>query len=113
MNLYYEPKQAGFELVGMIEEDNLSYEFNMLIVLRNLDTGKIYVAADSGCSCPSPFEDTKVEDLEHVTSIAQLQRTIDSWNEGYDNRKRTSIDEVKSLLEKVKPLLRKRAAASK
>lgn len=63
-NVYYSPEKHGLKLVGDIEWDNYSYEFNMTIVLVN-DVGEYFMASDSGCSCPAPFEDfTSVESLE-------------------------------------------------
>lgn len=56
MNVYYNPDEYGYTLVGVLDEEDLSYEFNMLCVWMD-DSGRLRWAQDSGCSCPSPFED--------------------------------------------------------
>ena len=48
---------------------DLSYEFDEAQVLQHENTKDIIIAADSGCSCPMPFEDTTVADGEFITSL--------------------------------------------
>lgn len=38
------------------ERTGASYEFDELKVVRSVETGILYYATDSGCSCPTPFE---------------------------------------------------------
>jgi hypothetical protein len=45
-NVYYDPHKCGLEIIGKLDED-LSYEFNMLVVWRNA-AGELYYSADSG-----------------------------------------------------------------
>ena len=54
-NVYYDPAKFGLEIVAELDAD-LSYEFDMVIVWRDR-AGDLWAAADSGCSCPTPFED--------------------------------------------------------
>lgn len=61
-NVYYKPESFGVETVGEIELEEGLYSFNLVLVLRDLETGKFYVNQDSGCSCPSPFEDFKTKE---------------------------------------------------
>ncbi len=56
-DVYSTPDKHGLEMVGDVEWDDESYEFNMTAVWRDKETGQFYWADDSGCSCPSPFED--------------------------------------------------------
>jgi hypothetical protein len=44
---------SGLEFVDSIDDAG-SYE--TLSVWRDKETGRIYYASDSGCSCPTPFE---------------------------------------------------------
>jgi hypothetical protein len=73
MNPYYSPKQMGLELIATVEEDE-SYQFHIVAAWvgtvtetfhgHRATTYRIFWAADSGCSCPSPFEDyTSIETL--------------------------------------------------
>ncbi len=73
-NVYYEPEEFGLELFGALDEPDLSYEFNMVAVWRDLETNRLYFAGDSGCSCPSPFEDEGRADLTPLT------RTKTNWD---------------------------------
>lgn len=56
MSVYYDPAKHGLEIVGSIEEDDLDYEFNIFLVLKHTESGKVFYCDDSGCSCPTPFE---------------------------------------------------------
>jgi hypothetical protein len=56
-----------WELVGA------SYEFDMVKIIKNDETGQYLWAHDSGCSCPVPWEDTRIEDFQ------PLKETWDSF----------------------------------
>ncbi len=56
-NVYYSPEQFGLEPVAEIDYSSGSYEFDLRVIWRHKETGQLYTARDSGCSCPSPFED--------------------------------------------------------
>lgn len=65
-DVYYQPEHFGLTPIIEVELDGESYEFNILMVWKGQD-GKLYTATDSGCSCPSPFEDyISIDDLEVV-----------------------------------------------
>lgn len=55
-DVYNTPKKLGVEIVDDVSLIEGAYEFDILLVLRDLVTGKFYVIRDAGCSCPSPFE---------------------------------------------------------
>lgn len=55
-NPYYNPEKMGLEIIGDWSED-LSYEFHIVLAWKDKESGKYYWAEDSGCSCPTPFED--------------------------------------------------------
>ena len=58
-NPYDSPTLCGLKILEVTEEPNLCYEFNMVVLWEDLETGKRYWARDSGCSCPTPFEDLR------------------------------------------------------
>lgn len=63
-NPYYNPEACGLEVVATAEYVS-GYEFDMRVVWRHPASGRYYTARDSGCSCPTPFEDYhKLSDLE-------------------------------------------------
>lgn len=76
-NVYYHPEHYGLEVIGDIEWDNEAWQFNMTVVWRD-QAGNFYYADDSGCSCPSPFEDLT---LERLTRVERLQDLIDHLTE--------------------------------
>lgn len=78
-NPYDSPDKFGLEIVRVYDEPDLSYEFNMVVVWRDKKTGKEYWAADSGCSCPSPFENvSSMADLHELALTREaFERAID------------------------------------
>ena len=65
-NIYYNPEAFGLQIIGDVDVAD-SYEFDMLVVFKDTETNKLYYATDSGCSCPTPFEDHRKEDLTEIT----------------------------------------------
>lgn len=73
---YYQPEDFGLTSIGEVSWDNEFYQFDLTAVWRNNETGVIYYADDSGCSCPSPFEDFHdVSDLTE-TNISELSAVL-------------------------------------
>lgn len=55
-NPYYNPAECGLEMIDSVELEP-DYDFHIIAVWRDTETNKFYYASDSGCSCPTPFED--------------------------------------------------------
>jgi len=51
-NIYSATEKFGLETVGEVEFSSGAYEFDTTVVWRDKETGSLYVASDSGCSCP-------------------------------------------------------------
>jgi hypothetical protein len=101
-SLYYEPEKAGLETVGEIDTAG-SYEFNTAWVSREKSTGKVYVAFDSGCSCPTPFEDHSFPDsFTHVESAASLRAELESWSDKQYSQK-ASHEDISRLVRQAFP----------
>ena len=66
-NAYSSPEKFGLRVVGAVERPDLSWEFDMIVVWQDIETLRLYYAQDSGCSCPSPFEDHGRDDLAPIT----------------------------------------------
>lgn len=80
-NPYYEPEACGLELLLEFDEPNLSYEYNTLLFFKDLETGDIYCVEDSGCSCPTPFENVRsLADMTLVSNADDAIREFDYWN---------------------------------
>lgn len=58
------------------DQPGLSYEYNTFVVFRT-PLGDYYMARDSGCSCPTPFEsyeaETMVECVQQMTQLANYE----------------------------------------
>jgi hypothetical protein len=66
-NPYYNPERCGLVILQTLEAD-LSYEFEIFVLWKDIETGNAYFGYDSGCSCPTPFEDfTSLYDMTQVT----------------------------------------------
>lgn len=77
-NPYYNPEKCGLEIVAELEFSDGNYEFDTRVVWRDVKSGKLYTARDSGCSCPTPFDGYgKLDDLDELTDIGPLVREID------------------------------------
>lgn len=66
-NLYYNPKELGFELVDSHETQDEAYQFDIVLVLKRVRDGKHFWCHDAGCSCPTPFEGHSEASLETLT----------------------------------------------
>lgn len=104
INVYDNPDKCGLEIVGLMEEADMSYEFNMFLVLQHNQSRKLYYARDSGCSCPTPFEgyhfnspdDTDLEPIDEFS--------MDSFEMAVNKFPSTPSEQIK-LIDKVRRLL--------
>lgn len=98
INYYYDPAQAGLEMLTF--EDAAAHEdygFNILAFWADRD-GLVYSASDSGCSCPSPFEDYhSLQQLERVGSVEQAVSIFKAWNDSYGHKIVDSCEERKLI----------------
>jgi hypothetical protein len=102
INPYYAPEKLELELITFDEPD-MSWEYNTLC-FWSTNEGLVYSASNSGCSCPTPFEEYEgetmkdvVQKLERIGSLEQALSIFDSWNKGSDNRPYLSIESRKEL----------------
>jgi hypothetical protein len=97
-DVYYNPEKFGLKTVGEIEWNGNAYEFYITVIWKN-DAGEYFMATDSGCSCPSPFED--------FTSVESLEGPFDKEAVKYHLRERMSAQTDTSWAEKSVGELRK------
>jgi hypothetical protein len=81
MGIYYYPADAGLETIGEAETER-DYDFDKFVVWRRLADGMLLYATDSGCSCPSPFEDTDVNDLVEIGTYDEFSIALNEWEAG-------------------------------
>ena len=112
MNPYYYPEKLELELISFDEPD-IYYEYNTLCFWATKD-GQIYSASDSGCSCPTPFEDDHdrptrdevLQTLERVGSVTQAESIFDAWNKNYGSIPLLPLSEKQKLSEWVNARLK-------
>lgn len=54
-NPYYSPELCGLEIFESIDTAD-SYEYDLFVIWKKLDDDTLWWDTDSGCSCPSPFD---------------------------------------------------------
>jgi hypothetical protein len=76
-NPYSSPEKFGLDIVASHDYAD-SYEFNIVLLLHKVRKNKhfYYMGYDSGCSCPSPFEDQGIGDLERVRTLAEVEAYV-------------------------------------
>lgn len=82
-SFYNDPKSHGLEPVAEIDYSDGCYQFDLRVVWRRVADGKLLSGRDSGCSCPSPFEDMGVSDLQEVESTGWLKEEIAEAGRSY------------------------------
>lgn len=83
-NPYYTPEAFGLTIVGEVEWSEPCYSFDTTVVWKD-EEGNFYWASDSGCSCPSPFEDyNSLEQLNKGTAHEVAQALQAGLDESYD-----------------------------
>jgi len=106
MNVYYNPEKFGLTPVFTMDFSDGCYQFDYLVVWKNAD-GDLFYAEDSGCSCPSPFEDmgmpelTRVQDPMDIVSRMEFRRDdLSEWREAELPQINASIDDFKSMVKR-------------
>lgn len=85
-NFYGSPEKHGLEIVGEVDAGG-GYDFEKFVVWT--DGRRLYYATDSGCSCPTPFEDIDtVSDLVNSPKAGVL-KALDEWNNALEYKEST------------------------
>ena len=82
-NIYYNPEKYDLENVYCHDYSDGSYCFDYRVIWKHTKTGEYYTARDSGCSCPSPFEDLTFEDLQSVSKEEIAEELLKEYTSGY------------------------------
>jgi hypothetical protein len=80
-NPYYNPEKCGLELVDVLDVPELSWEYDTIILVKDKESGEYFMAHDSGCSCPTPFEEVRgLGDMTHIRSVEEFDSFIKSYS---------------------------------
>lgn len=95
--IYNEPEDYSLELLESLDCHDGGYGFDKFAIWFSRDRGMLYYAEDSGCSCPSPFEDLKFP-VDFMTTpradLEPLRRALEEWVSESDGRWNVSPSEV-------------------
>lgn len=82
-NVYNNPEHYNLVLLGEVELSEPDYSFDILAVWKGEEG--FYLGTDSGCSCPSPFENYGgMEDLTGpLTAFDAIEEAISLWTGAY------------------------------
>lgn len=109
MNVYADPNKFNLQILGQLDEPDMSYSYNTLVVFRHVITGRMFYAQDSGCSCPTPFDDfrfdyavpdiinTNLHEIRPDNSFDDFECRIRSFPVSLDNQMRL-LWQVKAIL---------------
>jgi hypothetical protein len=75
-DVYYNPEQLELRSVAEINLSDGDYCFDLRAVWEHRASGILYTARDSGCSCPSPFEDYHSLEQLDMLDVEELVREI-------------------------------------
>jgi len=97
---FYNPENFGLELTGSVDTAG-AYEYDEFAVWVHKENKSIYYATDSGCSCPTPFEEVTIETMTRVPDPNALRSPMKSWGESsYGERPLTGV-QISDLIKKV------------
>lgn len=100
-NPYYSPEKCGLEIFESIDTAG-SYEFDMFVIWKKLDDNTLWFDTDSGCSCPSPFDNgDHGHDLKPIT-----EETLHGFNEALKNHYNITQEDINNISRKVKDYLK-------
>lgn len=88
-NPYYNPEEFGLTIITDFETEEPCWSFSTVVVWRDEDN-HYWLGYDSGCSCPSPFEDFTRESLDGPynfhEAIREMEKHVEnSYDKDYAN----------------------------
>lgn len=100
---YNQPEAFGLTLISSIELMDYCYQFDMVCVWWHED-GSIYYAHDSGCSCPSPFED--IRSMDDLTKLEGGWAELDTYLSDLNGSTSNYAADCAEVVNKVRELTR-------
>jgi peptidase E len=81
-----------------------SYEFSIDALFKDIETGGLYYGRDSGCSCPTPFENTtSLSSMEKIATKPALANLLKQVRSHYKSEYSYSSEpELKQFIQKAK-----------
>lgn len=96
-NVYYSPEKWGMSIFDQIDTAG-AWEFDMFVIWEKDDDNTLWYATDSGCSCPTPFENIEsMKDLDQITTD-----TLYNFEQALKNHTNISTEDYKKMYNSVK-----------
>lgn len=89
-----EDPQSPYKYLAEVQWGEADYSFDLTRVYRHTETGELFYAEDSGCSCPSPFEETTEEDLHRIERMQDWYEHVAYRTENLYNDHAATSDRV-------------------
>lgn len=97
----YSPEDYDVEIVYQWDAFEPDWDFDIVLIVRDKLSRKLYAAADSGCSCPTPFEDHKYPaDFVEVRSWEDVKSFINAQFPRGGYRARKPLDNIRTAVRK-------------
>lgn len=100
-NPLYNPENFDppLRLVAQLDAHEPSFSFDIFLVVQVIETGEVFVADDSGCSCPVPFEDfNSLSDFARVQSWEDVKREYNARFPDSDWRKSANVQSIRNAV---------------
>jgi hypothetical protein len=99
-NIYYSPEKFGLKVVLDVDKSDGCYQFDQFVIWEGYG-GRYYWGEDSGCSCPSPFEDAGLDTLRQGSLLdaiddARAWTLVDSYYDAELSEAKKSIERFAS-----------------
>lgn len=110
-NVYSNPEACGVTMLHSLEDPEACYSFDTIILVKDNESGRLYTAHDSGCSCPTPFEYIRgLADMMEILSPVQFEKFVQAEDIGFSYSKHRTwpLSDVWAASRKVYDEIRKR-----
>lgn len=108
-NPSYNPESLGLDTIAEVDYSDGNYVYDTRIVWKSYHDGLFYTARDSGCSCPTPFENyNTIESLDRLDfatleeEVRHEKRMIARYVGSYGRNDYVSDEELDRFLATVK-----------
>lgn len=100
------PENLKVRTIGQINDPDADYSFDYFWVFEHIASGRLFYGRDSGCSCPSPFENDHFNG-PNDTSFTEITLTncVDVIKDLYNHYPGSSQDEKREIESEVRTLL--------
>ncbi len=109
-NIYSTPKNFNLKVVAEIEFSDGNYQFDTRVVWQEMDGPRLWTMRDSGCSCPTPFEDYSLSNIDPLDFEALRREVNEEVASGKNN---VSPETAQEFLAKVKAAISTNGSAGK